>query len=275
MDNPVCEWDAEDYAKGNRLQEELALTLLKKYVPNLAGQCIFDGGCGTGNISAAIAQDARYVHGIDASNNMIFYANAHYGKINNLTFNQCCLENFSTDKPFDKAVSFSCLHWIKNKQKAFQKLYDCLKPGGELLCTIAYPMENGIEKQTFNEMFPPLQQILSIGKVFGMEQAFGSSYLTPDEVKLMVENIGFIIKYLAAESFAFTFKDRQDIIDFEHPVIMTTPIAKMIPTDFLQKKLFDLFIDKFEKKLSKNDDGSYIYPNVRIIILHAQKEHAL
>src|SRR5436190_1781220 len=77
------EWNAQDYAKGNSFQERASLGFLKESNIDLSDKDIIDAGCGTGNISAIMAQKAKSVHGFDASANMINYARTTYGNIKN------------------------------------------------------------------------------------------------------------------------------------------------------------------------------------------------
>src|SRR5258706_10296736 len=83
-----------------------------------------------------LATTAQLVYGIDASQNMIEYAQQYYENIDNLTFEHCFAEDFITDEQYDCVVSMYCLHWIKNKQKVFENINKSLTINGEFVGTI-------------------------------------------------------------------------------------------------------------------------------------------
>src|SRR5437867_4478961 len=71
------EWDPIAYAQGNALQQRAALQFLKESDVDPINKKVLDIGCGTGNITDIISQSAKRVRGIDASKQMIEYAQQH------------------------------------------------------------------------------------------------------------------------------------------------------------------------------------------------------
>jgi trans-aconitate 2-methyltransferase len=61
----------------------------------------------------------------------------HY-KLPNVSFLTQDALDLNYPEYFDAVVSFSCLHWIKNKIKILQAIYQVLKPGGK-----AFSLKNG------------------------------------------------------------------------------------------------------------------------------------
>ncbi|MCW5590437.1 MAG: class I SAM-dependent methyltransferase, partial [Legionellales bacterium] len=45
-------------------------------------------------------------------------------------------EEMNLNQQFDMAISFFCLHWIKNQEIVLKKIYNLLKPGGKTLFAI-------------------------------------------------------------------------------------------------------------------------------------------
>ena len=72
------EWNAQEYAQGNKTQELAGLIFLQESDINLKNKRVLDIGCGIGNITAKIAETAKRTQGIDASKNMIEYAQQKY-----------------------------------------------------------------------------------------------------------------------------------------------------------------------------------------------------
>src|SRR5690606_31544086 len=105
------EWNAAEYAQENALQYKSALYFLAHNNIHIKNKRILDVACGTGEISAFLAQQAELVDGFDASNNMIEWAQNHIiSEKNNISFTQSCVEDFYTDKQYDLATMFFCFH---------------------------------------------------------------------------------------------------------------------------------------------------------------------
>src|SRR5579871_5743990 len=188
------EWNAQAYAQGNRIQEEAALLFLHESGIDFTNKTILDIGCGTGNITAMLAQTAHCVHGIDASQNMIEYAQAHENR-DNLTFEHCFAEDFITNKKYDCALSIFCLHWIKDKQKAFESINKSLKINGEFFGTIftsSDPIPFGIA--VFKELLATLEPNCPfLQNTTASESGLNRYVISDDESKAIIEKAGFEI----------------------------------------------------------------------------------
>ena len=94
------------------------------------GEDILDVGCGTGDLAALIAKQGATIIGIDSSKEMVEAAKQKYP---HLHFEIMPAEDFSFEKKFDAVFSNATLHWVLEKEKAAQCIYNCLKPGGRLV----------------------------------------------------------------------------------------------------------------------------------------------
>jgi trans-aconitate methyltransferase len=283
------EWNAEDYAKGNKIQEETAKQLLSTKGILLTNKIIFDIGSGAGNISAFMAQQgASWVLGIDASSNMISWSRSHYGHIRNLLFKQSLAENFSPSIQCNLVTLFYSLHWIKNENKklVLQKCYDCLLPGGELIGNIR-TVEDGLPAslKILQEILPQLQTIAPTLKKENIVQSSGSgsSYLTHTQLYTILKEIGFAQIFLETKSLNFTFKDINALSAFERPVMMNRPFMQSLDSN-TREEIFKLYVHELFKTLKyvedKNKDGDdyyyggddyYIAPEARTTVIHCFK----
>ncbi|MBE9208331.1 methyltransferase domain-containing protein [Nostoc sp. LEGE 06077] len=94
------------------------------------GELILDIGCGTGQLSAKIAESGAEVMGIDSAATMIDKARQNYP---NLRFEVADARNLQIDKSFDAVFSNATLHWIKEAETAIASIYQTLKPGGRFV----------------------------------------------------------------------------------------------------------------------------------------------
>jgi len=266
------EWDAQAYAQGNRIQEEAALLFLHESGINFTNKTILDVGCGTGNITAMLAQTAYCVHGIDASKNMIEYAQTHENR-DNLTFEHCFAEDFITDKKYDCALSIFCLHWIKDKQKAFESINKSLKINGEFFGTIftsSDPTPLGIA--VFKKLIDTLQPTCSFLQNTTMtpESSLNRYILSDEENKEIMEKSGLEIITYEKKSPQHIFKNREELAAFQRPVAMTRPIFKQLLEEN-REWLFNEYIDAFLAKLEKDENDHYVYQGNLTTVIHARK----
>ncbi|MFB3765140.1 MAG: methyltransferase domain-containing protein [Methanotrichaceae archaeon] len=129
-------WNPEDYEKSSSAQYNWALGLISKL--DLRGdERILDIGCGNGKITSGIASlvPNGSVLGIDISQGMIDFAKAKYAgdKYRNLAFQLADASRLNFSDEFDLAVSFACLHWIKDHLSVLRGVKRSLMPGGRIL----------------------------------------------------------------------------------------------------------------------------------------------
>jgi len=99
------------------------------------GMRVLDVGCGTGAITAGIAEmvgDNGSVVGIDSSEHLIAKGNDYYQNVTNLELIAIDLFKYDPKEKFDLVVSARVLQWLSNPEKALLKLKDFLHPGGQI-----------------------------------------------------------------------------------------------------------------------------------------------
>lgn len=122
-------WNADLYKNQHAFVFQYGESLLEWLQPK-AGEQIIDLGCGTGELTAKIAESGASVVGLDASANMIASAKDHYP---NVRFEVADITKFTVEQPVDAIFSNATLHWVKKKKKAAARMYAALKPGGRLV----------------------------------------------------------------------------------------------------------------------------------------------
>ena len=130
----MTEWDGVQYRQVNTLQQWLAARALDHL--DLTGvHRLLDIGCGDGRVTAEIADripDSDVV-GIDPSPHMIDIAPGRPG----LQFEIGDVQTMSYRDEFDAAVSFNALHWVRDQQRALERIHAALRsPGSALLVLV-------------------------------------------------------------------------------------------------------------------------------------------
>ncbi|MEG4227424.1 methyltransferase domain-containing protein [Microcoleus sp. N9_B2] len=122
-------WNTSLYEKNHAFIWQYGESLLELLAPK-AGERILDLGCGTGQLTAKIAENGTLVQGIDSSLSMISTAKFNYPHIN---FVAADARDFQVEEPLDAVFSNAVLHWIKQPDAAINCVEKALKPGGRFV----------------------------------------------------------------------------------------------------------------------------------------------
>ena len=125
------DWDAAQYTRHSSLQEEMAAQALA-LIELRGDERVLDVGCGDGRISARIAERVARgsVLGVDASADMIAFAQRHHAALGNLRFMVADARQLSFGERFDAVVSFNALHWVPLQADALRGIRAALAAGG-------------------------------------------------------------------------------------------------------------------------------------------------
>lgn len=123
-------WNPDQYLKFEQPRLRPAFDLLAR-VPLEAPARVCDLGCGTGSMTAVMAQrwpQARVV-GVDSSAEMLAKARAAAPQIE---WVQADLAAWRPAEPVDLVYSNAALHWLGDHPRLFAELADRVRPGGVL-----------------------------------------------------------------------------------------------------------------------------------------------
>lgn len=98
------------------------------------GERILDVGCGTGDLTAAIAAAGANPTGIDLSEEMVGRARLKHPGLDVLVENAC---QYRTDVQFDAVFSNAALHWIQDGPAVVRTIWLALREGGRFVAEFA------------------------------------------------------------------------------------------------------------------------------------------
>lgn len=124
------DWNAGLYDAAHAFVWEYGRDLLGLLAPQ-PGERILDVGCGTGHLTAAIAESGAEVLGIDSSEAMIAQACENFPQLHFETRDICTIDDRDA---FDAIFSNAVLHWVQPPEAAALAMARALKPGGRLVC---------------------------------------------------------------------------------------------------------------------------------------------
>jgi trans-aconitate 2-methyltransferase len=122
-------WDSSLYDDRHSFVWKSAGDLLELLDPK-PNEKILDVGCGTGHLTAKIAESGAEVTGLDSSTSMIAQARQNFPK---LKFLLADVRNFMLDEPCDAVFSNAALHWVREAEAAVQCISAALRPGGRFV----------------------------------------------------------------------------------------------------------------------------------------------
>jgi ubiquinone/menaquinone biosynthesis C-methylase UbiE len=99
------------------------------------GLSVLDVGCGSGAITADIAQRVGKngkVVGIDFSRHLIEIAQKKYENIPNLSFEVANINDYVSSEKFDLVIAARTLQWVNNPVEIVVKMTNLLKKGGKI-----------------------------------------------------------------------------------------------------------------------------------------------
>ena len=188
-------WDAKLYDDKHSFVFKYGEDLVDLLDPK-SGEKILDVGCGTGHLTNLITESGAHVTGIDNSAEMIDKARKEYP---NIDFEVLSATNFHFEKKFDAIFSNAALHWVLEKEKAIDCMYENLKPNGRLVLemggkenvrSISNAIKNALikfgsaEKANINLWyFPSISEYTSLLEAKGFRVTYAAHYDRETELK--------------------------------------------------------------------------------------------
>jgi trans-aconitate methyltransferase len=123
------QWDAAQYDAKHAFVYERAKGLVELLAPQ-AGEKILDVGCGTGTLTAEIAERGAEVLGVDLSEEMISQARKKFPALN---FEALDARQLQFSEEFDGVFSNAVLHWIPEAEQLIAGVAQALRPGGRFV----------------------------------------------------------------------------------------------------------------------------------------------
>jgi len=127
-----ADWNAGLYEAKHSFVWQFGRELLQVLAPR-PGERILDVGCGTGRLTAEIANSGAEVVGIDYSPTMVAQARANFPQLRFETQDAC---NMPYHGEFDAVFSNAALHRIQPAEEAAAAMSRALKRGGRLVAEL-------------------------------------------------------------------------------------------------------------------------------------------
>jgi trans-aconitate methyltransferase len=143
----IMQWNAKQYDEKHSFVTQYGAGVLPLLAAQ-SGERILDVGCGTGHLTAQIAESGAHVVGLDASLEMISAAQNAHPDLKFVVGDAAdfSLETLGEEKPFDAIFSNAALHWVTRQEDAVACMAGVLRPGGRFV--VEFGGKGNIEKIT-------------------------------------------------------------------------------------------------------------------------------
>lgn len=254
-------WDALAYSNNSLSQQRMALSYLAK-MPLANRAHILDIGCGDGKITACIAQQYpnALVIGVDNSKNMISFAQNRFDTIPNLSFECMDAANLMYTNEFEVIVSFFCLHWVSEQEKALQAIARAAKPGADILLLFSVePNQPILRALRYANAAKPFCDYLGCYE-------FPVHPLDLEKSIAVLANSKCEIISCAVDAKVDIFNSVTDFYNFLHAM----PLANKVDTNLFDNYI-QMIVDRYLVYCPQQVDGTIVYKSP-IAVLHAKKK---
>src|ERR1700680_128611 len=124
-----AEWNANLYDAKHAFVWKFGADLVPLLAPQ-SGERILDIGCGTGHLTAQIADSGARMVGVDRSPEMVNAARKAYP---HLQFDVADARDLPYRAEFDAVFSNATLHWIHEPELVIRSVRNALQPGGRFV----------------------------------------------------------------------------------------------------------------------------------------------
>lgn len=122
-------WNPSHYDRAGAFVPKLAADLVDLLAPQ-PGEQVLDLGCGTGDLTAQLADRGALVTGLDASSAMVNEAQRKHPK---LSFSLGDGQALAFEQEFDAVFSNATLHWMPRADAVAEGVARALRPGGRFV----------------------------------------------------------------------------------------------------------------------------------------------
>ena len=180
-----AEWNANSYEDKHAFVWKYGAELLPLLGPQ-AGERILDIGCGTGHLTAQIAESGARVVGVDRSPEMVNAARKAYPT---LQFEIMDARELPYRNEFDAVFSNATLHWIREPELVICSVQNALRPGGRFVAEFG-------GKGNIRKMQSAFDQALSELRAASQSENNPWYYPSVSEYAALLEKNGFEVRFM-------------------------------------------------------------------------------
>jgi trans-aconitate methyltransferase len=179
------DWNANLYDAKHGFVWQFGADLLPLLAPQ-RGERILDIGCGTGHLTAQIAESGAKVLGVDRSPEMAGAARKAYS---HLQFEVADARSLPYRAEFDAVFSNATLHWILEPDLVVRNVWNALRPGGRFVGEFG-------GRGNVAKMMSAFDQAIAVIQPGRQNEIKPWYYASVSEYATLLENNGFEVRFM-------------------------------------------------------------------------------
>jgi SAM-dependent methyltransferase len=231
-------WDLHIGDDGDRNRRRHVDPAIWRMLGDVAGLDVLDAGCGTGYLSAKLAQRGARVRAVDFAPGMLEQARSRFQRLGlalEPVEDDCCTLHSVPDASQDRVVSNYVLQDLEDLPAAARAFSRVLRPGGHAVVVFGHPcfaVPGGPERDeravTYTWPFPYFEERRCEEVWRGTHHASGERFDFPSRFTFYHRPLKSYWQAFRAAGFA--------VLDFDEPVLQP-PYPPDLPPDELRRTL--------------------------------------
>jgi trans-aconitate methyltransferase len=181
----AADWNADLYDAKHAFVWKFGADLLPLLAPQ-SDERILDIGCGTGHLTAQIAESGARMVGVDRSREMVEAARKAYPTLH---FEVADARELPYRAEFDAVFSNATLHWIREPDLVIRSVANALRPGGRFVAEFG-------GKGNIRKIKGALDQVLLELRAEAQGEISPWYYPSVSEYSILLEKNGFEVRFM-------------------------------------------------------------------------------
>ena len=227
MVDKTLSWDAELYQNSSSLQFELGLMGIKKLNPK-GSEKILEIGCGNAMVTIELAKrnPNGTITAIEVSEEMISQAKFNISKTNLSNIKLIHKDAIQIDfkDKFDAIFSNSAIHWIKNLELMYEKIYNALRQNGRIM------IQTGL--RSINSVVKTIYKLVSLKKYQNGLSDFKNPwrYLTTEQTYKLLHSLCFRNIHIEEYNHPIKYDKEQNMLNYFKSAALV-PFLTILPDE--------------------------------------------
>jgi trans-aconitate 2-methyltransferase len=220
------------------------------------GATVVDLGCGTGELTARLAEHtgAATTLGLDSSPAMLERARAHVtdNNVGAVRFELGGIEEFGAVGAYDVVFSNAALHWVPDHVALLARLRDALRPGGQLAVQVPANTDHPSHALAFEVAAEP---------PFGVVVDEATPVLPPERYATLLDELGFADPHVRLQVYGHHLASTADVVEWTKGTTLTRFERALTPERYAE------FVDRYRERVLEavGDQSPYFYTFKRLL----------
>lgn len=253
------DWDPDQYQRfaGERARPFWDLAAL---VDSDQVDRFVDLGCGTGELTAALADRLGASHAVGVDNSAAMLERTRGHERGGLRFEHADIGSWAVPGGYDLVFANASLHWVPNHAEVLERWTSSLRPGGQL--AVQVPANADHPSHLVSAEVARTEPFLSALGGHPPPDPVAVNVLSPENYAALLYDLGVVEQHVRLQVYGHVMASSADVVEWVAGTSLTRFFAA------LPVELHDPFVDAYRRRLLDvvGDRSPYFYPFKRILM---------